>query len=107
MTPYRSRWLDTTGKPIEDHPELPIEHQAKQILKRSLGMPLAKMLISKIVRETLKAKGYDLDEMETVNVTVGADLRKLLERQADDKPVVSESVKTDRSHHVDLRGGET
>ena len=104
MTPYRSRWLDTTGKPIEDHPELPIEHQAKQIHKRSLGMPLAKMLISKIVRETLKAKGYDLDEVETVNVTVGADLRKLLERQADDKPMVSESGKDRQKSSCRLEG---
>ena len=47
----------------------------------------------KIVRETLKAKGYDLDEVETGKVTVGEDLRRLLERLADDKPVVSESGK--------------
>ena len=37
-----TRWLDSTGKPIEDHPELPIQHQAKQILKRTLGMPMTK-----------------------------------------------------------------
>ena len=45
------------------------------------------MLKTKIVRETLKAKGYDLDEAETGKVTGGEDLRKLLERLADDKPV--------------------
>ena len=54
---------------------------------------MEKMLKSKIVRETLKSKGYRLDEMETGKVTVGEDLRKLLERLADDKPVVSESGK--------------
>ena len=51
------------------------------------------MLKSKIVRQTLKAKGYDLDEVETGEVTVGGDLGKLLERLADNKPVVSEGGK--------------
>ena len=51
------------------------------------------MLKSKTVRETLKAKDYDLDEVETRKVTAGEDLRKLLERLADDKPVVPESCK--------------
>ena len=45
------------------------------------------MLKSKIVRETLKAKNYDLDEVETKRVTIGEDLRRLLEKVADDKPV--------------------
>ena len=86
-----TRWLDKSGKPIEDHPELPIEHEAKKILKRNLGMPMEIMLKTKIVRETLKAKSCDLDEAETGKVTVGGDLRKLLERLAHEKP-----VKTDR-----------
>ena len=51
-----TRWLDKSGKTIEDHPELPIENRAKEILKRSLGMPMEIMLNSKIVRETLKVK---------------------------------------------------
>ena len=46
------------------------------------------MLKSKIVRETLKAKGYDLDEVETGKATVGQDLMRFLEKLADDKPVV-------------------
>ena len=33
------------------------------------------MLKSKIVRETLKAKGYDLDEVETRRVTIREDFR--------------------------------
>ena len=37
-----TRWLDKSGKPIEDHPELPIEHKAKEILKRNIGKPLEK-----------------------------------------------------------------
>ena len=57
-----TRWPDKSEKPIEDHPELPFEHKAKEILKRSLGMPMEIMFKSKIVRETLMAKGYDLDE---------------------------------------------
>ena len=60
----RRRWLDKSGKPIEDHSELPVEHEAKEILKRNSGMPMEMMLKSKIVRETLKAKGYDLNEVE-------------------------------------------
>ena len=46
------------------------------------------MLKSIKVRETLKAKGYDLNELETRRVTIGEDLRKLLEKLADNKPVV-------------------
>ena len=101
MTPYYSQ----SGKLIKDHPELPIEHEAKEILKRSLKMPMEKILKSKIVRETLKAKSYDLDEVETGKVTVGEDLRKLLERQADDKLVVPESGK-DKPEVTILKRGE-
>ena len=50
-------------------------------------------LKSKIVRETLKAKDYDLNEVKTGKVTIGEELRRLLEKLADDKPVVSESGK--------------
>ena len=55
-----TRWLDNSVKPIEDHPELPTEHQGKAILEKSSGIPIKKMVKSKIVRETLNAKGYDL-----------------------------------------------
>ena len=51
-----TRWLDKSGKPIEDHPELPEEPQEKTILKKKRGIPIEIMLKSKIVRETLKAK---------------------------------------------------
>ena len=60
-----TRWLDKSGKPIEDHSELPKERPEKTILKRTQGMPVEIMLKSKIVRETLKAKGYDLNQVET------------------------------------------
>ena len=60
-----TRWLAKSGKPIEDYPELPAEPETKEILKRNPGMPMETMLKSKIVRETLKAKSYDLDEVET------------------------------------------
>ena len=83
-----TRWLDKSRKSIEDLPELPAEHEAKKTLKRNPGMTMEMMLNSKIVRETLKAKGYDLDEVETRRVSIGEDLRRLLEKLADDKPVV-------------------
>ena len=97
-----TRWSE---KPIEDHPELSIERKAKETLKRSLGMPMEIMLKSKIVRETPKVKGYELDKLETGKVMVGEDLRKLLERLADDKPVVPESGK-DRPEVTILKRGE-
>ena len=81
------RWLDNSGKPKEDHPELPAEHETKEILKRKTEMPMELMIKSKKVRETLKAKSYDTDEVQTGRVTIGEDLRRLLEKLADDKPV--------------------
>ena len=51
------------------------------------------MLKSKIVRETLKAKMYYLDEVETRKVTIGDDLRILPEKLADDKPVARNNDK--------------
>ena len=81
------RWLDKSAKPINDHSELPAELETKEILMRKTRMPMEMMLKSKIVRETLKAKNYDLDEVETKRVTIGEDLRRLLEKVADDKPV--------------------
>ena len=46
------------------------------------------MLKSKIVRETQKAKSYDLNQVETGSAKIGEDLRGLLENLADDKLVV-------------------
>ena len=88
-----TRWLDKSGKPIEEDPELPKERPEKTILKRNQGMPMEIMLKSKIVRETLKAKGYDLNQVETGRAEIGDDLRKLLEKRADDKPVFEENGK--------------
>ena len=57
------RWLDKSGKPIEDNPELPKERPEKTILKRNQWMPMEIMLKSKIARETFqssrKGKGRD------------------------------------------------
>ena len=39
-----TRRLDRSGKPTEDHPELPAEHQEKTIMKRNPGMPMEVML---------------------------------------------------------------
>ena len=88
-----TRWLDKSGKPIEDHPELPKELPEKTILKRTQGMPMEIMLKSKIVRETLKAKGYDLNQIEAGRAMIDEDLGRFLEKLADDKPVVKEKVK--------------
>ena len=82
-----TRWLDKSGKPIEDHPELPEEPQKKTILKKKRGIPIEIMLKSKIVSETLKAKGYDLNQVETGDTQVDEDLWRLLEKLADDKTV--------------------
>ena len=40
------------------------------------------------MRETLKAKGYDLNQVEVGSTKISGDLRGLLENLADDKPVV-------------------
>ena len=45
------------------------------------------------MRETLKAKGYDLNQVETGRTEIGDDLRRLLEKLADDKPVIQEKGK--------------
>ena len=45
------------------------------------------------MRETPKAKGYDLNEKETGRVKIGEDLRGLLEKLADDKLVVRSNNK--------------
>ena len=86
-----TRWLDKSGKPIEDHLEIPKERPEKPILKKTQRMPMEIMLKSKIVRETLKAKCYDLNQVETVGADIDEDLRRLLEKLADDKPVVKKN----------------
>ena len=100
-----TRWLDKSGKPIEDHPELAAEHETKEIFKRSPEMPMEMMLKSKKVRETLKAKGYDLDEVETRRLTIGEELGRLLGKLADDKPVVRNNDK-DKPEVTILKRGE-
>ena len=88
-----TRWLEKSGKTIEDHPELPKEPQKKTILKNNRGMSIGIILKSKIVRETLKAKGYDLNQLETGEAQIDGDLMRLLEKLADDKPVIQEKGK--------------
>ena len=90
-----TRWLDKSGKPIEDHPELPKEPSQKTILKKNRGMPIGIILKSKIVRETLKAKVYDLNQVETGDAQIDDELMRLLEKVADDKPVIQEKGKAE------------
>ena len=85
-----TRWFEKSGKHIEDHPELPKERLEKTTLKKTRGMPIGIMLKSKIVRETLKAKGYDLNQVETGDAQINEDLMRLLAKLADDKPVIQE-----------------
>ena len=88
-----TRWLDNSGKPLEDQPELPKEPPEKTVLKKTRGMPIGIMLKSKIVREKLKAKGYDLNQVETGDTQIDKDLMRLPETLADDKPVIKEKGK--------------
>ena len=101
-----TRWLDKSGKPIQDHPELPKEPPEKTILKKTRGMPIGIMLKSKIVRETLKAKGYDLNQVETGEAQIDEDLMRLLEKLADDKPVIEGKGKGEPEVTI-LRRSET
>ena len=101
-----TRWLDKSGKPIEDHPELPKEPPEKTILKKTQGMPIGIMLKSKIIRETLKAKGYDLNQVETGDEQIDEDLMRLLEELADDKPGIKEEGKEEPEVTI-LRRNET
>ena len=91
-----TRWLDKSGKLIEDHPELPERCPEKTTLKRNRGMPIEVMLKTKVVRETLKAEGYDLNQVETVRAETGDELRRLLEKLADDKPVARNKGKEEK-----------
>ena len=101
-----TRWLDKSGKPIEDHPELPKEPPEKTILKKTQEMPIGIMLKSKFVRETLKAKGYDLNQVETGDAQIDEDLMRLLEELADDKPGIKEEGKEEPEVTI-LRRNET
>ena len=100
------RWLDKSGKPIEDHPELPKEPPEKTVLKKKRGMPIGIILKSKIARETLKAKGYDLNQVETGDAQIDDDLMRLLEKLAEDKPVIQEKGKEEPEVTI-LRRSET
>ena len=101
-----TRWLDKSGKPIEYNPKLPKEPPEKTILKKTRGMPIGIMLKSKIVRETLKAKGYDINQVETGEAQMGEDLMRLLEKLADDKPVIEGKGKEEPEVTI-LRRSET
>ena len=103
-----TRWLDKSGKPIEDHPELPKEPPEKTILRKSKRIPIEIILKSKIVKETLKAKGYDLNQVEAGTAQIDDDLMRLLEKLSDDKPVIQGTEKgTEKPEFTILRRKET
>ena len=91
-----TRWLEKSGKPIKDYPELPKEPPEKTILKKTRGKPIGIMLKSKMVRETLKAGEAQMDD----------DLMRLLEKLADDKPVIEGKGKEEPEVTI-LRRSET
>ena len=101
-----TRWLDKSGKLIQDHPELPKEPPEKAILKKTREMPMGTILKSKNVRETLKAKGYDLNKVETGEAQIDEDLMRLLEKLADDKRVIERKGKEEPEVTI-LRRSET
>ena len=101
-----TRWLNKSGKPIEDQPELPKEPPEKTILKKTRGMPIGIMLKSKIVRGTLKTKGFNLNQVETGEAQIDEDLMRLLEKLADDKPVIEGEGKEEPEVTI-LRRSET
>ena len=68
-------------------------------------MPIGIMLRSKIVRETLKAKGYDLNQVETGQAQIDEDLMRLLEKLADNKPVIEERGKEEPEVTILQRSG--
>ena len=49
-SPQLTRWLDKSGKPKEDHHELPAEHETEEIPEEKTGMLMEMMLKSKVVR---------------------------------------------------------
>ena len=101
-----TRCLDKLGKPIQDHPELPEEPPEQTILKKTRGTLMGIMLKSKIVREKLKAKGYDLNKEETGEAHIDEELLRLLEKLADDKPVIERKGKEEPENTI-LRRIET
>ena len=64
------------------------------------------MLKSKIVSETLKAKGYDLNQVETGDAQIDKELMRLLEKMADNNPVIREKGKEEPEVTI-LRRNET
>ena len=79
-----TRWLDKSGKPIEDPPELPKGKSRENSLEKDPRDADGDDVQVKIVRE----KGYDLNQVETGKAEMNEDLMRLLEKLADDKPVV-------------------
>ena len=58
------------------------------------------------MRETLKAKGYDLNQVEAGTVPIDDDLMRLLEKISDDKPVIQEESREEPELTI-LRRKET
>ena len=68
-------------------------------------MPIGIMLKSKTLREMLKAKGYDLNQVETRDAQIDEDSIRLLEKLAEDKPVIKEKGKEEPEVTILRRNG--
>ena len=89
-----TRWLDKSGKPIEDHPELPKEPLEKTILKKTRGIPIGMRLLEKLVddKPVIKEKGKEEPEVTILrrNETGGGE--DSLKEKSDGKEVVQSLV---------------
>ena len=72
-----TRWLDKSGKPIEDHPELPKEPPEKTILRKSKRIPIEIILKSKIVKETLRQKAMILTRWKQGTAQIDDELNEV------------------------------
>ena len=77
-----TRWLDKSGRPIEDHPKLPANEQKLKLLARRPETPLNVLLSSGQVRETMNTKRYDVEKIDKGTTFVEPALMRLLQKQA-------------------------
>ena len=90
-----TRWPDKSAKPIEDHPELPDECPERAILKKKKRDANGSNAQVKNSEGNIKAKVYDLNQLEAGSAKIGEDLRGFFENLADDKPVVRNNGKVE------------
>ncbi|XP_063712332.1 uncharacterized protein LOC134840451 [Symsagittifera roscoffensis] len=93
-----SRWLDKSGEPIEDHPELPEEPPKKTILKKTRGMPIEIMFKSKIVEDSEKSS----DDQDSLCMILAEEKMRHRDKELQTDP----SSGTYNSDEQEVQGGE-